>query len=90
MLHLVGVNVPRFMRRWGLEAFTSPCPDCSAPMTTTVPYAQGAMRGLVAPRCACGSENIPYCIAWDTMREPAKRPRGRRRRGQVIPIGARS
>lgn len=49
-------------RRHGLEPFSHPCRDCGIVLTTTVPFAAGEMRGLVAPRCACGNEGTPYCI----------------------------
>lgn len=88
MLHLVGVDVRAFMRRWGVEPFTSPCSGCGEPMTTTLPYARETTRGLIAPRCPCGSEDTPYCIAWSTLTQPVSKPRGRRKRGQVVPIGA--
>ena len=90
MLSLVDVDVRAFMRRWGVEPFAAQCPDCLAPVSATIPYARGAQRGLVAPACPCGSEDTPYCIAWSTVTPPPSKPRGRRRRAQVVPTGARS
>lgn len=29
---------------------------------TSIPFAQGHLRGLQAPRCACGNERTPFAI----------------------------
>jgi hypothetical protein len=47
--------------RYGIEPFTQPCYNCDAPMTTSIPFACGAFRGLVAPECRCGEDFPPYC-----------------------------
>lgn len=52
----------RWSRRHGIERFSYPCSDCGMVLTTTIPFASGEMRGLVAPKCVCGNEGTPYCI----------------------------
>ncbi len=61
-----GVDHVRFAERFGIEPCTAPCTDCCAPRTTTVPFACGEFRGLMAPPCiVCGHEGTPYCLVRD-------------------------
>jgi hypothetical protein len=57
-----GADPAAWARRHGIEPFTHPCPHCGASLATTLPFAIGTLRGLVAPTCACGNANTPYCI----------------------------
>lgn len=58
-----GVNPERWADRWGIEPFTAACQDCGATTITSVPFACGELRGLMAPPCeACGNEVTPYCV----------------------------
>lgn len=63
-----GVTAEAWCERWGCEVFTAPCSECGAPCTTTIPFAQGALRGLMSPPCACGNTKTPYGM----VRDPAK------------------
>lgn len=60
-----GVDPVRWARRWGIEPFTFPCSQCERDLTTSIPFAVGALRGLVAPRCACGNYLTPYAVVRD-------------------------
>jgi hypothetical protein len=60
-----GVTGEAWAKRYGIVPFTRPCIGCGQPMTTSVPFAQGQLRGLVAPRCSCGNPNQPYCVVRD-------------------------
>lgn len=57
-----GADPKLWAERYSLTPFTYPCGACGEPLTTTLPFANGPMRGLVAPRCLCGNEKPPYCI----------------------------
>jgi hypothetical protein len=60
-----GVSTERWIARYDLEPFTHPCNSCGEPLTTTIPFIWGQFRGLMAPRCACGDPNPPYCFVRD-------------------------
>lgn len=51
-----------FTRRHDLQPFTAPCSDCGTPLTTSIPFARGLLRGLRAPTCSCGNTRTPYCL----------------------------
>lgn len=57
-----GVDPVEWAARYGLDAFTAECYRCNAPCTTTLPFADGNLRGLVAPVCPCGHPTPPYCL----------------------------
>ena len=67
-LYVHGVSVETWTARYGVEPFTHPCSECGAPCTTTLPFAQGELRGLQSPECACGNARTPYAI----VRDPAR------------------
>lgn len=68
MLRMVaGVDPDRWARRHGLEPWSCPCERCGTVLTTTVPFAWGCWRGLVAPLCACGHPRPPFCVSWSSM-----------------------
>jgi hypothetical protein len=58
-LYVHGVTVEQWTARYGVEPFTTHCPDCGAPMTTSRPFVQGTLRGLEAPRCPCWPPENP-------------------------------
>lgn len=64
-LYVHGVTAEAWSARWGLESFTHPCSECGRPCTTTLPFAQGALRGLASPPCECGNARTPYELVRD-------------------------
>lgn len=58
----IGVDANAWAVRHGIEPFSHGCSDCGAPLRTSLPFAYRSLRGLVAPRCACGNERTPYCV----------------------------
>lgn len=82
-----GVSAEAWVRRYGMTPFTHPCYHCARPLTTTIPFVQGSLRGLQAPTCACGYTQTPYVIMRDPKygdlldgMEPTTAPRRRPRR----------
>lgn len=67
MLILHGVDPDEWARRWDIEPFSTRCHWCGIEQTTTIPFACGSLRGLVAPRCECADTDIqpPYCAVRD-------------------------
>lgn len=61
-LLFLGMDERRWATRYGLEQFVVPCSSCGADLTTSVPFAFEMLRGFIAPRCTCGSEDTPYCF----------------------------
>lgn len=61
-LFVFGIDRERSAARYDLEAFTHPCYQCGAELSTTIPFAYGTLRGLVAPQCVCGHTGTPYCV----------------------------
>lgn len=59
-----GVTAEQWSERYNLEPFTHPCSGCGVERTTTIPFAYGRLRGLIAPECECGA-NPPYCVVRD-------------------------
>lgn len=57
-----GVDAATWAKRYDLEQYTCPCSECERPLTTSIPFASGQLRGLVAPKCECGNESTPYCV----------------------------
>lgn len=64
-LYLHGEDVRAFCEKWDLEPFTCPC-KCGSPLTTTIPFVHGRLRGLTSPPCKNGCHNErshpPYCV----------------------------
>lgn len=60
-----GQTPERWAERYGIEPFTHPCDVCGAALTTSIPFAANTLRGLLAPPCACGNLNTPYCVVRD-------------------------
>ncbi len=67
MLAVHGADPVRWAKRHGIEPFTAPCYVCERPLTTSVPFAYGRLRGLKAPACECGDERGPYCVVMDDL-----------------------
>lgn len=61
-LLVFGVDGQRWAKRYGIEPASAACYHCGEELTTTLPFALGCLRGLVAPKCACGNVNTPYCV----------------------------
>jgi hypothetical protein len=61
-----GVTVETWTKRYGVLPFSHPCSECGRMLTTTIPFAQGTLRGLAAPRCVCGNEATPYGLVRDS------------------------
>jgi len=57
-----GVSTEKWCKRWDLQPFTCPCSNCGAPRTTTIPFFDDQIRGLIAEFCQCGTKDRPYCI----------------------------
>lgn len=60
-----GISAEAWARRYDIEPCSAPCQDCGVMRTTTVPFACGQLRGLMAPKCECGQEGVPYCLVRD-------------------------
>lgn len=63
MIH--GITAEAWATRYDIEPVTVPCPTCGAPKVTSLPFAQGQLRGLAAPDCACGDKGRTYCLVRD-------------------------
>lgn len=61
-LLLHGACPCKWAKRWGIEPFTTECYRCGAPATSSIPFAAGSLRGLIAPVCTCGHPTPPYCV----------------------------
>jgi hypothetical protein len=57
-----GADPKRWARKHDIEPFSCPCDGCGRTVTTSVPFACGQFRGLIAPTCPCGHEFRPYCV----------------------------
>ena len=65
-LLIYGVTAAEWTRRHGVEPFSHPCYGCGSMQTTSIPFVQGTLRGLTAPRCTCGHENPPFAMVRDS------------------------
>jgi hypothetical protein len=65
LLRVHGVSTEDWAERHGLLPFSTPCYVCGAMLTTSIPFASGEYRGLVAPNCECGDDRPPYCLVRD-------------------------
>lgn len=61
-LRVLGADPVRWAKRYGIASFTHPCAGCGTPSTTSIPFAAGDHRGLIAPACACGHPTQPYAL----------------------------
>ena len=57
-----GADPVAWARRYDLLPFSHLCGDCGVELETTLPFVAGDLRGLIAPECACGAKNPPYCV----------------------------
>lgn len=58
--YVYGVTAETWAARHRIEIFSHPCLECGRTLTVSIPFAQGALRGLQAPPCECGNEMTPY------------------------------
>jgi hypothetical protein len=65
-LRVLGADPTKWAERYDLEPFSYPCGECGKVLATTVPFAYGQLRGLMAPRCECGNVGTPYCLVRDS------------------------
>jgi hypothetical protein len=61
---VLGQDPKAWMDRYGIQPFTLKC-GCGADMTTSIPAFDGQLRALMAPPCACGNTDTPYCVVRD-------------------------
>lgn len=61
-LRLPGQSAENWAWQYGVEPFSVDCIGCGVELTTSIPFACGAYRGLVAPECECGDEFPPYAV----------------------------
>jgi hypothetical protein len=66
-LIVFGISAARWTERYGVEPFSHPCSECGRTLTTSLPFVQGALRGLMAPKCECGNDRTPFGL----VRDPA-------------------
>jgi hypothetical protein len=59
---VLGTGAAQWAARYNIEPFSVPCDLCGAEQSTTQPFAYQSFRGLVAPKCQCGSDSTPYCV----------------------------
>ena len=64
-LIVYGYPPEKWAKRFDIEPFTHACRECKRPMTTTLPFFLGQLRGLMSPPCPCGSDHQPYCVVRD-------------------------
>jgi hypothetical protein len=58
-----GASAEAWAKRWNIEIpEPAPCYYCEAPLTCTLPFVKGNLRGLKAAPCVCGNERGPYCV----------------------------
>jgi len=63
MLSCGSVSSEAWAERWGLRPFSASCYVCGTLLTTSIPFAAGHLRGLVAPACPkCGDTLTPFCV----------------------------
>lgn len=64
-LRIHGQDASAWAQRYGLEPLRHPCLRCGVILETTIPFAAGEIRGLIAPYCECGNTLVPYCAVRD-------------------------
>jgi hypothetical protein len=63
-IYVYGISAEEWAARYGITPFTQRC-ECGKKLVTSIPWAQGSLRGLRTPQCECGSGNRPYCMVRD-------------------------
>lgn len=63
-LIVYGADPVKWAKRYDIEPFSHPCYHCGIIQTTTIPFACGRLRGLLATAHECHGEmrRPPYCI----------------------------
>lgn len=75
MLRLLGEDAEQWAEKHSVVPFKAPCQECGHELETTVPFAWGNLRGLVAPACSeCGNTITPYCVQWDSLLRDDEEP----------------
>jgi hypothetical protein len=64
-LMVYGITPEAWTKRFGVLAFSAPCSECGRNCTTSIPFAQGELRGLQSPPCECGNTRTPYALVRD-------------------------
>lgn len=57
-----GVSTCTWAKRYNIDPFSVDCPGCGARKETTIPIADGPLRGLLAPPCPCGDTSRTYAL----------------------------
>jgi|SRR5688572_8121582 len=59
-----GADPEKWAKRYDIEPLSHPCYHCGVVQTTSIPFAAGTLRGLVALAHECHGvvRNPPYCI----------------------------
>lgn len=59
-----GADPLKWARRYEIEPFSHPCYYCGVVQSTTIPFAAGGLRGMVAPSHECHGQHRepPYCV----------------------------
>ena len=70
-----GVSVTAWTKRYKVEPFSSPCSECARTLTTTLPFVQNGVHGLMAPKCECGNERTPYVVLLEDLAQLGGAPR---------------
>jgi hypothetical protein len=89
---VLGADPVKWAKRWGIEPGSAPCYFCKAELTTSIPFAVDGLRGLVAPTCACGNKNTPYCVVaakgGDILEAlyPPSKPRRKRAKKRLLKL----
>ncbi len=64
-LRVLGTSTEEWAKRYDIDPIEHPCGDCGKVLRTSLPFAYGELRGLMAPKCECGNEGTPYCLVRD-------------------------
>lgn len=96
-LFVYGATPEEWERRFGVLAYNHPCSACGRMCRTTLPFAQGTLRGLASPPCECGNARTPFVVVRDSRygdlftgaeaHAPRRsRARGKRARATIVSL----
>lgn len=57
---LYNMDLEAWCRCNHLEAYTVPCHVCQRSLAVNIPFASRMHRGLTAPTCICGNDEVPF------------------------------
>lgn len=93
-MRVLGADPAKWAKRWGIKPASAPCYTCDAERVTSIPFATGALRGLMAPVCPCGNDRGPYCVVdsqgrcivdvLDTDEPKPRRKRAKKRKLRLV------